>query len=358
MSRIFSVMAVVVATVAVMAQVVLADQQWITYPGGEGPGKGKHIVLISGDEEYRSEEALTQLGMILAKHHGFTCTVLFAIDPKTGEVNPQVTTNIPGTEALNKADLMVIATRFRNLPDDQMKPIDDFLKAGKPVVGMRTATHAFNVKGGNWAHYSYNYKGEGDKAVWAGGFGKFILGETWVAHHGSHKHESTRGLIAPDAKDHPITRGIADGEIWGPTDVYTVKLPLPGDSKPIFLGQVVKRDGAFTESDPFFGMKPSDKTPVEGKKNDPMMPVSWTKTYTIDGKTGRVFTTTMGSSTDLVNAPTRRMIVNGIYWALGMEEQIPSTGTIVDTVGEFKATAYKFGGHEKGKKPADYAMPQ
>jgi hypothetical protein len=89
--------------------------------GGEGPGKGKQVVLISGDEEYRSEEGLTQLAKILARHHGFSCTVLYAIDPATGEINPNQSDNIPGLESLRKADLMVIATRFRNLPDAQMK---------------------------------------------------------------------------------------------------------------------------------------------------------------------------------------------------------------------------------------------
>src|SRR5215475_6141628 len=79
------------------------DAQWVTYQGDSGPGKGKHIVLVSGDEEYRSEESLPQLGKILAKHHGFTCTVLFAIDPTDGTINPNVS-NIPGLEALDKAD--------------------------------------------------------------------------------------------------------------------------------------------------------------------------------------------------------------------------------------------------------------
>ena len=68
--------------------------------GGDGPGKGKHIVLVSGDEEYRSEESLPQLAKILAKHHGFKCTVLFAIDKKDGTINPGETHNIPGLEAL------------------------------------------------------------------------------------------------------------------------------------------------------------------------------------------------------------------------------------------------------------------
>src|SRR6516162_559989 len=76
-----------------------ADEPWIVYDGFDGLGKGKHIVLVSGDEEYRSEEALPQLGKILAKHHGFKCTVLFAVDPKDGTINPNVS-NIPGLEAL------------------------------------------------------------------------------------------------------------------------------------------------------------------------------------------------------------------------------------------------------------------
>ncbi len=172
---------------------------WVTYEGKapdgkEGPGKGKRIVLVSGDEEYRSEEALPQLGKILAEHHGFQCTVLFPIHPKTGEIDPGVTDNIPGLEHLAKADLMVIATRFRRLPAEQMKWIEAYLEAGKPVLGMRTATHAFNYPSDSpLFKYSYNYKGED----FTQGFGRQVLGETWIAHHGSHKHESTRGVFAP-----------------------------------------------------------------------------------------------------------------------------------------------------------------
>ena len=238
-----------------------AADPWVTYEGYDGPGKGKHIVLVSGDEEYRSEEALPQLGKILARHHGFKCTVLFAVDPKDGTINPQVLDNIPGLEALETADLMIIATRFRDLPDEQMKHIDEYVESGKPIIGMRTATHAFNIaKGKTYARYSFDSKQEG----WDGGFGRRVLGETWINHHGQHGKQSTRGVIAPGMKDHPIVRGCED--IWGPTDVYTVRLPLPGDSKPLVLGQVLE------------GMKPTDK-PVSGKQNDPMMPVAWIKTY-------------------------------------------------------------------------------
>src|SRR5436190_12811103 len=110
-----------------------ADEHWLTFSGSAGPGQGKNIVLISGDEEYRSEEALPQLAKILSKAHGFNCKVHFAIDPATGEINPNEVTNIPGLEALKNADLLIIMTRFRDLPDEQMKHIVDYLNAGKPV---------------------------------------------------------------------------------------------------------------------------------------------------------------------------------------------------------------------------------
>src|SRR5207237_155554 len=121
------------------------EKPWIVYEGFDGPGKGKHIVFVSGDEEYRSEETLPQMAKILAKHHGFKCTVLFAIDPKTGLIDPQINSNIPGLEALASADLMVIFTRFRNLPDNQMKHVVDYVESGRPVIGLRTATHAFRL---------------------------------------------------------------------------------------------------------------------------------------------------------------------------------------------------------------------
>ncbi|MFM7033597.1 MAG: ThuA domain-containing protein [Planctomycetia bacterium] len=325
---------------ALVSLTAMAADPWITLPGGDGPGKGKKIVLVSGDEEYRSEEALTQLAKILAKHHGFECTVLYAIDPATGEINPEVTNNIPGLEALRTADLMVIATRFRDLPDDQMKEVDDYLRSGRPVVGMRTATHAFNpAKGSRYAHYGWDNKTE----HFTEGFGRQVLGETWISHHGHHGHESTRGLIAPGAKTHPILRGIKDGDIWGPTDVYGVRLPLPGDSHPLVLGQVL--EGMSADSPVVTG--------EDAKKNDPMMPVAWTKTSSVEGgPKGRIFTTTMGAATDLSSAGMRRLLVNACYWAVGLEDRIPD-GSNVDLVGTYEPKPFGFKGHKKGVKPAD-----
>lgn len=316
---------------------VQGAEPWIVLEGGDGPGKGKHIVLVSGDEEYRSEEALTQLGKILAKHHGFKCTVLYAVDPATGEINPEKRDNIPGLEALKTADLMVIATRFRELPDEQMQYIADYVDRGKPIVGMRTATHAFNnPKSEKYAKFHW----QSNVAGYEQGFGRQILGETWISHHGNHGSQSQRGVIVPGQESHPILKGIDPGDIWGPSDVYGVRLPLPGDSQPLVLGAVLE------------GMKKDDK-PIAGAKNDPMMPIAWTKTYTgANGQVGRVFTTTMGASTDLIAEGTRRMIVNACYWALGMEAQIPAKSN-VDIVGKYEPLPFKFGGHKKGVKPAD-----
>jgi hypothetical protein len=313
-----------------------AQDPWIVYDGFDGPGKGKHIVLVSGDEEYRSEEALPQLGKILAKHHGFKCTVLFAIDPKTGAINPNVNNNIPGLENLQTADLMIIATRFRNLPDEQMKFIVDYVEAGKPVIGMRTATHAFN-NGGSKLYRKYTWD-NGDKD-YKRGFGKQVLGETWVSHHGNHGSQSTRGIFAKDADKHPILKGLKDGEIWGPTDVYGVNLPLADTCQPLVMGQVLA------------GMKSTDQ-PVEGKQNAPMMPVAWTNAYKSENgqRAARIFTTTMGAAQDLESEGTRRMLVNAAYWAVGLEERISATAN-VGIVGDFQPSRFAFNGAKKGVRP-------
>ena len=103
---------------------------WVVMEGRNGPGKGKHIVFVVGDEEYRSEDSMPQLAKILAVHHGFKCTVLFAINTETGEIDPKTLDNIPGLEALKTADMMVMFLRFRELPDEQMKYIIDYTNSG------------------------------------------------------------------------------------------------------------------------------------------------------------------------------------------------------------------------------------
>lgn len=313
---------------------VLAEDPWLVFEGGAGPGAGKHVVLVSGDEEYRSEEAMPQLAKILAKRHGFRATVLFAIDPD-GTINPDNTANIPGLAALDDADMMVIFTRFRTLPDDQMKHIVDYVESGRPILGLRTATHAFDYrKKGDSPYARWGFSSE----EWPGGFGQQILGDTWVNHHGHHKVESTRGVVNPKSADHPVLRGVDD--VWGPTDVYGLA-HLPEDADVLLYGQVLT------------GMAPDDP-PLAGPKNDPMVPIAWTRVVkSPSGKDARVVTTTMGASVDMESEGFRRLLVNSVYWALGLEEKIPSRSDVA-TVGEFDPTFYGFGEFVKGRRPADY----
>lgn len=312
-----------------------AESQWVVYEGHDGPGKGKHIVLISGDEEYRSEEALPMLGKLLAVRHGFKCTVLFPINPEDGTIDPNTQTNIPGMEALDSADLAIILLRFRELPDDQMKHFVDFVESGKPIIGLRTSTHAFSYsrqKDSPYAKYDWRNRD------WRGGFGQQVLGETWISHHGGHKREATRGVVNPEFKDNPVLNGVSD--VFGPTDVYGVR-NLPEDAKVLMHGQVLK------------GMSPTDE-PVEGPKNNPMMPLVWLKDYQHEnGKTNHVLTTTMGASVDLECEDLRRLIVNGVYHLLDMD--VPGKAN-VELVGEYKPTFYGFNGFTKGVKPAAHEL--
>ncbi len=235
---------------------------------------------------------------------------------------------------------MVIFTRRRDLPDDQMRHIAQYVAAGKPVIGMRTATHAFDIPAGK----TYSRFGDHIKdKEWDGGFGRRVLGEHWIDHHGIHGKQSTRGVLTSEAASLAIVRGCEN--IWGPTDVYAVRLPLPAGCRPLVLGEVLS------------GMKPTDP-PLAGPKNNPPMPVAWTRTYKGDeGQTGRVFTTTMGSSVDLLNEGLRRLLVNAAYWCVGLDDKIPARANVA-FIGDYKPTM--FGPHEQwpeSVKPADLATP-
>ncbi|MGV3687124.1 MAG: ThuA domain-containing protein [Daejeonella sp.] len=306
---------------------------WLQFTPPAGQANGKHIVLVGGDEEYRSEEYLPMLAKILSARHGFRTTVLFAIDPKTQLIDPNYSQNIPGLEFLSSADLMIIGSRFRELPDEQMEHIHNYLFAGKPVIGLRTATHAF--------HYSRNpdnkYAKYGYKSVvkgWEGGFGKRILGENWVNHHGVHTKQGTRALIN-GLESNPILTGVND--IWTSTDVYGIK-SLPSNSNVLLWGQITD------------GMTPS----AAGVWTKSIMPIAWTRTYLSEsGKTGRVFTTTMGAATDFASEDLRRLVINASYWAVGLEKSIPARSN-VDFVGTYEPTMFSMNGFKKNKKPADY----
>lgn len=308
-----------------------------------GKAKGKHVVLISGDEEYRSEEALPMLAKILSQRHGFKCTVLFALD-ENGTINPENQKSLPGSEALDTADAIVLSVRFRAWPDEAMARFEKAWLAGKPIIALRTSTHAFNFPADSkWAKYTWNAK-----EPWAGGWGKLVLGETWVTHWGKHKVEATRGVIEPAAKNDPILRGVA--EVFGPTDVYEAY--PPGDAKILLRGQVLTT--MQMDSPPATHRKPRRSDGAQQPVNEPMMPVAWTREVKNPaGKTNRVFTTTMGDAIDLQNEGMRRMVVNAVYWSVGLE--VPAKAD-VKYVDGYEPSFYGFKGYRRGLKVADLAL--
>lgn len=302
----------------------------LIYEGSGGPLKGRQVVLIASDHEYKSEETLPMLGRILARHFGAKCTVLFGVDAK-GFIHPGQS-NIPGTDALKTADLMVIFTRFQNLPAEQMQPIVDYLDRGGPVIGLRTATHAFKIPSNSpFAKFDYQYKGEEFK----GGFGRQILGETWAGHYGPNHTTSTRLDLVPDQLSHPILRGVKDA--WAQVGAYTAN-PIAGST-------------VLAMAQPLNGMDLT--SPADATKKP--MPGAWVREYqSASGKAGRVFTSTYGSSGDLMNEGFRRMLVNACFWALGEEAAIKPDAD-VSLVGTLRPTFHGGATRAREVKPEQLA---
>ncbi len=293
----------------------------------------KHIVLVSGDEEYRTEESMPMLGKILSQKHGFKCTVLFSLGPDGAEyIDSNNSSGIRGWEALDDADLMIIGTRFRNPDENAAASITKFLNAGKPVIGIRTATHAFQGKG-TFGSLKYN------------DFGLKVLGETWVNHHGRHKAQGARGVPVQGQISHPILNGVT--EIFCPSDVYGVTHLTDADT--------ILLRAAVTESlDP--------KSPnIAGVKNNPTQPFAWLHTYDRPDTsgTGKSFCTTGGAAVDFANESLRRMVVNAAYFLT--DRPVPKKAD-VDFVDPFYPSFYGFINEPKdywkttNLKPEDFAL--
>lgn len=309
---------------------VLHAQQWVTYNPPAGQANGKSIVLLSGDEEYRSEEGLPQLGKILSQRHGFKCTVLFSQDAD-GTINPNNQTNIPGMHLLAGADLVVNQFRFRELPDADMKHFVDYLNSGKPMMVVRTATHAFNYernKQSPYAKYSWTAKG--------GGFGGMTVGETWTYHHGNHGSEATRGLIEGKHAKHPILNAVTD--VFGPTDVYGVNPDFPADATVLMQGCTL------------VGMNPTDAPNLKKA----LMPIVWLRDYKGEaGNTSKILCSTIGAAYDLKSEDLRRLFVNASYHLTGLE--VPKKADVTP-VGAFDPLMFGFNKFKKGVKVAEHEL--
>jgi len=305
----------------------LIAQQWATYEPA-GKGNGKTVVLLSGDEEYRSEEGLPQLAKILSQRHGFRCTVLFTQDAD-GTINPNNQTNIPGMHLIGSADLVVNQFRFRELPDADMKHLVDHMDAGKPMIVVRTATHAFSYTRNKQSPYAqFDWQAPG------GGFGGLTVGETWTFHHGNHGSESARGLVDGIHRANPILKSVSD--VWGPTDVYGVNADFPKSAQVLLWGQTLK------------GMNPTDAPNL----SKPIMPLAWLYEYKAPaGKSARVFCSTIGAAIDLKSEDLRRMFVNATYDLTGLK--VPEKADVA-IVGDYNPSMFGFGTFKKGVKVADH----
>jgi len=294
---------------------VSENPKWLIYPGGEGPGAGKHIVLIAADQEYRSEYSMPMLARLLAKHHGFHCTVLFSLN-KDGDVDPTqknrhddktMTHDIPGLEHLETCDLLILFSRLVSLPPDQLQHFYNYLDSGKPIVGIRTANHGF---------IGFDYLKNGAKI----NCGEDVLGGSFRSHHGRWQQDSTRGIVVDENKSHPILRGVND--IWGTSDVYRT-YPEGGSLPEGCL--------ALVDGQPLVGRNHDDAVNAELEP----LPVAWVKTWTGNtGRTARVFHVTMGSAKDFQSEGLRRLTVNAASWCLGMEDTIDATSNMA-IVGDY-----------------------
>ncbi|MEM1228689.1 MAG: ThuA domain-containing protein [Planctomycetota bacterium] len=295
----------------------------LVYEGGEGIGAGKHVVFIANDHEYRSEQTCPLLAKILAKHHGFRCTVLFGVDDD-GYIMPGAK-SVPNMDALEDADLLFFFTRFMDLPDEQVEPLVAYLERGGPVVGVRTSTHCFNGQQGQWSKLNFDYTGED----YYGGLGHQVFGLTWnkavegQTHYGTNHVMASRIAAVDSASDHPILSGVQS--IHAYSGAY--KSQPPADANPLLEVQVLNT------------FEPSDDV-HEGK---PIVNAGWTRDSYVapsgETKPGRVVYTSFGASEDMVDEDARRFLVNACLWAGGWDVSI-TPNLDVSIVGGYSPSPY------------------
>lgn len=288
-----------------------------------------HVVFVTGDEEYRSEESMPMLAKILKRDYDFEVTVRYALDDD-GIIDPNRLDHIPGLEVLEDADLMVLFTRFRALPDSQLQHILAYAESGRPMVGFRTATHAFR------------YEEDTTKTYLNEDWPADVFGQHWITHHGHFDDGAnplTEVTLVEGQQPHPILRGVEPFQAY--SWLYHVEGggdQLSGDSEPLLQGRALR----------------SNHQEAGRLERFPLtQPVAWTKTYTGDsGTPSRVFFTTLGHPYDFEQPSMRRLALNGILWALGREELIPPEGADAEVVGTYDPNNSGFGEkYKQGMRP-------
>jgi nicotinamidase-related amidase/type 1 glutamine amidotransferase len=223
------------------------------------------VVLAVSEDEYKTDRTLPAFARdVLQDRLGLDAVVLLG-DPK----NPHV---IPGlAEALGRADLLLVSVRRRALPARDLEAVRKYLAAGKPLVGIRTASHAFDARG----------KGPKGHAEWAR-FDPEVLGGNYHGHH--RDGPKTTVTAAPDAGKHPILNGVRL-PFTSSGSLYRVS-PLAATATPLLVGSI---------------------------PGQPQEPVAWVNRH---GE-GRVFYTSLGHPDDFKEEPFVRLLSNAVLWALG-----------------------------------------
>ncbi len=257
------------------------------------------VVFVAGDHEYSGEGTLPIVAAELEKNYGMRTKVIYSTPDQNSEEN------IPGLDILREADLAVFFLRWRRLPKDQLAYMDEYLKSGKPVMGFRTSSHAFNYPKGHELE-AWNAFGErafGSPPGWGG-----------VAKHSHYGHESTTDVsIIPAAAKHPILTGV-DPEFHVASWLYKVLPDYPTKGAEwLLMGKSVN----------------PNSTPAIDQ------PVAWTYT---NPEGARTFFTTIGHPEDFRVEAFQRLVVNAIHWELGkpvprtwkgkMDIQVPYRGIV------------------------------
>jgi len=237
------------------------------------------VIFVTGDHEYSGELTLPSIAAELETNYGLRTKVLKAYPDYNGEKD------IPGLAGLKDADLAVFFLRWRQLPQEQLDYIDAYLKSGKPVMGFRTTTHAFNYP-------------EGDPRQRWNSFGEFAFGAPpgWG---GPHKHthyghtSTTDVSIIPAAAQNPILTGV-DPAFHASSWLYHVLPDYPAKgSVPLLMGHAVN---------------PEKQPAIDN-------PVAWTWKNQWGGK---AFITTLGHPDDFRVEAVQRLVINAIHWELGL----------------------------------------
>lgn len=281
--------------------------------------EGPHIVFVTGDEEYRSEESMPMLARILKRELNAKISLCYSVD-SLGLIDPNNTKHINNLSSLDSADLMVMFTRFRELPDAELTKIMRFAESGKPMVGFRTSTHAFMYKDSTRLQYNNEWPTK-------------VFGQQWITHHGHFDDGDdplTKVYSIKNQVDHKILSGVEDFDAF--SWLYHVDggdWNLEASCDPILEGRSLRSNHKNNDR--------LDQFPITN-------PVAWTKTYkTQAGISARVFFTTLGHPYDFKIESMRKLALNGIYWSLGFEDKIPDEGVHAEIEGSYNPNNSGFG---------------